>query len=47
MGKGKELSTDARGLIIELHKSGLGYKKISEATKMPKSTVTSVVLRWK
>ena len=30
MGKTKELSKDIRDTIINLHKAGMGYKKISK-----------------
>ncbi len=29
------------------HRSGQGYKKISAALKVPKSTVASIILKWK
>ena len=30
MGKTKELSKDIRDKIVDLHKAGMGYKKISK-----------------
>lgn len=43
---GKELSTDIRKRIVALHKDGLGYKKISEALKVGRTTVAGVVQRF-
>ncbi|KAL0162276.1 hypothetical protein M9458_041672, partial [Cirrhinus mrigala] len=33
--------------IVARHRSGQGYKKISAALKVPKSTVASIILKWK
>ncbi len=32
---------------VARHRSGQGYKKISAALKVPKSTVASIILKWK
>ncbi|KAG2459283.1 TC1A transposase, partial [Polypterus senegalus] len=45
--KTKELSVDLRDRIVSRHKSGDGYRKISAALKVPMSTVTSVIHKWK
>jgi len=36
-----------RDIIVARHRSGQGYKKISAALKVPKSTVASIILKWK
>ncbi|KAG2457243.1 TC1A transposase, partial [Polypterus senegalus] len=45
--KSKELSVDLRDRIVSRHKSGEGYRKISAALKVPKSTVASITRKWK
>ncbi|XP_040177703.1 uncharacterized protein LOC120909947 [Rana temporaria] len=45
--RSKELPTELRDRIIARHRSGEGYKKISSALKIPKSTVASIILKWK
>lgn len=47
MGKAKELSKDLREKVIQLYKSGKGYKKISKDLSMPISTVQSLIKKWK
>ena len=47
MGKAKELSTDLREKVVELYKTGKGYKKISKELLMPVSTVQTVINKWK
>uniref|UniRef100_A0A3B4X7D0 Sleeping Beauty transposase HTH domain-containing protein n=1 Tax=Seriola lalandi dorsalis TaxID=1841481 RepID=A0A3B4X7D0_SERLL len=42
-GKPAELSDS----IVSRHRSAEGYKKISAALKIPKSTVASIILKWK
>jgi hypothetical protein len=37
--KTKELSKQVRGKVVEKHRSGLGYKKISEILNIPQSTI--------
>ncbi|KAL0186721.1 hypothetical protein M9458_018391, partial [Cirrhinus mrigala] len=45
--RSKELPEELRDRIVARHRSGQGYKKISAALKVPKSTVTSITLKWK
>lgn len=45
--RSKELPAELRDRIIARHRSGEGYKKISAALKVPKSTVASIILKWK
>ena len=42
-----ELPTELRDRIVWRHRSGEGYKNISAALKVPKSTVASIILKWK
>ncbi|KAG2455820.1 TCB1 transposase, partial [Polypterus senegalus] len=45
--KSKELSVALRDRIASRHKSGEGYRKNSAALKVPVSTVTSIIRKWK
>ncbi|KAL0156514.1 hypothetical protein M9458_047760 [Cirrhinus mrigala] len=45
--RSKELPEELRDRIVARHRSGQGYKKISAAHKVPKSTVASIILKWK
>ncbi len=45
--KSKELPEELRDRIVARHRSGQGYKKNSAALKVPKSTVASIILKWK
>ena len=45
--KSKELPKELRDRIVARHRSGQGYKIISAALKVPKSTVASIILKWK
>ncbi len=45
--RSKELPEELRDRIVARHRSGQGYKKISAALKVPKSTVASIILKWK
>lgn len=47
MGKAKELSKVLREKVIELYKTGKGYKKISKELRMPISSVQTLIKRWK
>ena len=47
MGKAKELSKDLREKIVELYKTGKGYKKISKELRMPISSVQTLIKKWK
>ena len=46
MGKTKELSKDIRDKIVDLHKVGMGYKKISKQLG-EKLTVGAIIRKWK
>ncbi len=45
--RSKELPEELRDRIVARHRSGQGYKKISAALNVPKSTVASIILKWK
>ncbi|XP_059809494.1 activating transcription factor 7-interacting protein 1-like isoform X6 [Hypanus sabinus] len=45
--KTKEHSKQLREKVIEKHKSGDGYKKISKSLNIPWSTVKSIIKKWK
>ncbi len=45
--RSKELPEELRDRIVARHRSGQGYKKISAALKVPKSTVASIILKWR
>uniref|UniRef100_A0A671VMH4 Tc1-like transposase DDE domain-containing protein n=1 Tax=Sparus aurata TaxID=8175 RepID=A0A671VMH4_SPAAU len=45
--RSKELPKELRDRIVARHRSGQGYKKMSAALKVPKSTVASTILKWK
>ncbi|KAL0147018.1 hypothetical protein M9458_057542 [Cirrhinus mrigala] len=45
--RSKELPEELRDRIAARHRSGQGYKNISAALKVPKSTVASIILKWK
>ncbi|KAL0148615.1 hypothetical protein M9458_056055 [Cirrhinus mrigala] len=45
--RSKELPEELRHRIVARHRSGQGYKKNSAALKVPKSTVASIILKWK
>ena len=47
MPKTAELSESTRKSIIQLHRDGLGYRKISSVLNIPISTVGDTVRRWK
>ena len=44
MGKTKELSKDIREKIVDLHKAGMGYKKISKQHGEKLSTVGAIII---
>ena len=46
MGKKKELFKDIRDKIVDLHKAGMGYKKISRQLG-EKLTVGAIIRKWK
>ena len=43
----KELSVELRDRIVSRHRSEEGYQKMSAALKVPKNTVSSIILKWK
>ena len=45
--RSKELPKELRDRIVARHRSGQGYKRISAELKVPKSTVASIILKWK
>ncbi len=45
--RSKELPEELRDRIVARHRSGQGYKKCFAALKVPKSTVASIILKWK
>jgi len=45
--RSKKLPEELRNRIVARHRSGQGYKNISAALKVPKSTVASIILKWK
>lgn len=47
MGKSKELSTDIRDTIVDLHKPGMGYKRIRKQLGEKRSTFRAVIRKWK
>ena len=47
MGKTKELFTDIRDKIVDLHKAGMGYKKISKQLGEKLRTVGAIIRKWK
>ena len=47
MGKTKELSKDIRDKIVDLHKAGMGYKKISKQLGEKLTTAGAITRKWK
>ena len=47
MGKTKDLSKDIRDKIVDLHKAGMGYKKISKQLGEKLTTVGAIMRKWK
>ena len=45
--RSKELTAELRDRTVFRHRSGEDYKKISAALKFPKSSVASIILKWK
>ena len=46
-GKTNELSKDIRDKIVDLHKAGMGYKKISKQLGEKLTTVGAIIRKWK
>lgn len=47
MGRGEELSDFQRGTVVGCHLSGKTVREISALLNLPRSTVSSVILKWK
>ena len=47
MSKTKELSKDVRDKIVDLHKAGMGYKKISKKLGEKLTIVGAIIRKWK
>ncbi len=47
MAKTKELSKDARDKIVDLHKTGMGYKAIPKQLGEKVTTVGAIIRKWK
>jgi transposase len=45
--KTKELSKQVRDKVVEMYRSGLDYKKISETLNIPRNTIKSIIKKWK
>lgn len=45
--KNKEHTRQVRHTVVEKLKAGFGYKKISQALNIPRSTVQAIILKWK
>jgi len=45
--RSKELPKELRDRVVLRHRSGQGYTIISASFKVPKSTVFSIILKWK
>lgn len=47
MAKQREIGTELRQLIVKYHNMGLGYKRISKRLYIPRTTVASIVQKYK
>ena len=47
MGKAKELSKDLWEKVVELYKTGKGYKKIPKELRMSINSVQTLIKKWK
>ncbi len=47
MAKTKELSKDVRDKIVDLHKTGMGYKTIAKQLGEKVTTVGAIICKWK
>ena len=45
--KTKGLAKQVRDKVVEKYRSGLGYKKRSETLNIPRSTIKSIIKKWK
>ncbi|XP_061107147.1 uncharacterized protein LOC133134777 [Conger conger] len=47
MPRSKEIPEEMRKKVVEIHKSGKGYKAISQALGLKRTTVRAIVCKWK
>ncbi len=47
MAKTKKLSNDVRDKIVDLHKTGMGYKTIIKQVGEKVTTVGAIICKWK
>ncbi|XP_017314587.2 putative mediator of RNA polymerase II transcription subunit 24 [Ictalurus punctatus] len=47
MPRSKEIPEDIRRKVVEAHETGKGYKLISKAIGLPKTTVRAILRKWK
>uniref|UniRef100_A0A8D0BH91 omega-amidase n=1 Tax=Salvator merianae TaxID=96440 RepID=A0A8D0BH91_SALMN len=47
MARSKEISEDLRRRVVEAHKTGQGYKRISKDLGLHRSTVRQIIYKWK
>ncbi|XP_069617368.1 uncharacterized protein [Ranitomeya imitator] len=47
MGKTSELSQDLFNFIVSKHTDGIGYRRIPKLLKVPMSTVSAIIWKWK
>ncbi|KAK3561379.1 hypothetical protein QTP86_033119 [Hemibagrus guttatus] len=47
MPKSKEIKKQMRKKVIEIYQSGKGYKAISKALKLPRTTVRAIIYKWR
>ncbi|CDQ94039.1 unnamed protein product [Oncorhynchus mykiss] len=45
--KNKEHTRQVRDTVVKKFKAGIGYKNISQALNIPRSTVQAIILKWK
>uniref|UniRef100_A0A8K9XX01 Transposase Tc1-like domain-containing protein n=1 Tax=Oncorhynchus mykiss TaxID=8022 RepID=A0A8K9XX01_ONCMY len=45
--KNKEHTRQVQDTVVKKFKAGFGYKKISQALNIPRSTVEAIILKWK
>uniref|UniRef100_A0A8K9X302 RNA helicase n=1 Tax=Oncorhynchus mykiss TaxID=8022 RepID=A0A8K9X302_ONCMY len=45
--KNKEHTRQDRDIVVKKFKAGFGYKNISQALNIPRSTVQAIILKWK
>ncbi|CDR00860.1 unnamed protein product, partial [Oncorhynchus mykiss] len=45
--KNKKHTRQVRDTVVKKFKAGFGYKKISQALNIPRSTVQAIILKWK